>query len=57
MARVVQHLAGERGFRQFLDIGTGLPTHPNLHEVVQKTAPDANIVYVDTTRSSSSTPC
>jgi hypothetical protein len=47
MARVVQHLAGERGFRQFLDIGTGLPTHPNLHEVVQETAPDADIVYVD----------
>lgn len=46
MARCAGHLA-ERGFRQFLDIGTGLPTHPNLHEVVQTIAPDANIMYVD----------
>ncbi len=46
MARCAAHLA-ERGFRQFLDIGTGLPTHPNLHEVVQTIAPDANVLYVD----------
>jgi O-methyltransferase involved in polyketide biosynthesis len=46
MARVARHFAG-RGFRQFLDIGTGLPTHPNLHEIVQKTVTDADIVYVD----------
>jgi S-adenosyl methyltransferase len=46
MVKAVRYLA-ERGFRQFLDIGTGLPTHPNLHEVVQGIAPDAKIVYVD----------
>jgi S-adenosyl methyltransferase len=46
MTRVVRHLA-DLGLRQFLDIGTGLPTGPNLHEVVQGVAPDAKIVYVD----------
>jgi trans-aconitate methyltransferase len=46
MHRVVRHLA-ERGVRQFLDIGTGIPTSPNLHEVVQAVIPDARIVYVD----------
>jgi hypothetical protein len=35
------------GFRQFLDIGTGIPTRPNLHEIVQSITPDAAIVYVD----------
>ncbi|SDT74491.1 SAM-dependent methyltransferase [Actinoplanes derwentensis] len=47
MARVARFLAAEQGIRQFLDIGTGLPTHPNLHEVVQAVRPDADIVYVD----------
>jgi S-adenosyl methyltransferase len=47
MARVVHHLAGERGIRQFLDIGTGLPVEPNLHEVVQAVDPTARVVYVD----------
>nr|WP_201776625.1 SAM-dependent methyltransferase [Allosalinactinospora lopnorensis] len=47
MHRVGHHLAAEEGVRQFLDIGTGLPTSPNLHEVVQKVAPDARVVYVD----------
>jgi O-methyltransferase involved in polyketide biosynthesis len=46
MVKTVRYLA-ERGLRQFLDIGTGLPTQPNLHEVVQGIAPDAKIVYVD----------
>lgn len=46
MARVAGHLA-ERGLRQFLDIGTGLPTQPNLHEIVQTVVPDANVVYID----------
>jgi hypothetical protein len=46
MAKAVAYLA-QFGIRQFLDIGTGLPTHPNLHEVVQGIAPDATIVYVD----------
>jgi SAM-dependent methyltransferase len=36
-----------QGIRQFLDVGTGLPTHPNLHEVVQGEAPAAKVVYVD----------
>jgi hypothetical protein len=47
MARVAHFLAAERGIRQFLDIGTGLPTSPNLHEVVQNVDPAAKIVYVD----------
>jgi hypothetical protein len=47
MARVAHHLAAELGIRQFLDIGTGLPTAPNLHEVVQRVAPESHIVYVD----------
>jgi S-adenosyl methyltransferase len=47
MHRVGRFLAAERGIRQFLDIGTGIPTQPNLHEIVQEVAPDAHIVYVD----------
>ncbi|MFC7217980.1 SAM-dependent methyltransferase [Streptomyces polyrhachis] len=47
LSRAVAHLAGEAGVRQFLDIGTGLPTLDNTHEVAQRTAPDARIVYVD----------
>ncbi|GAA0216500.1 SAM-dependent methyltransferase [Actinomadura nitritigenes] len=45
--RVVWHLAAEAGVRQFVDIGTGLPTVDNTHEVAQRAAPDAKIVYVD----------
>jgi O-methyltransferase involved in polyketide biosynthesis len=47
LARVVRHLAGEEGIRQFLDVGTGLPTVDNTHEVAQRVAPDSRIVYVD----------
>jgi hypothetical protein len=47
LVRAVTHLAGEAGVRQFLDIGTGLPTADNTHEVAQRNAPDARIVYVD----------
>ncbi|GGX57306.1 SAM-dependent methyltransferase [Streptomyces fructofermentans] len=47
LGRAVRHLAGEEGVRQFLDIGTGLPTADNTHEVAQRTAPDARVVYVD----------
>ncbi len=47
MARLAHHLAAEHGVRQFLDIGTGLPTSPNLHEVAQSVAPESRIVYVD----------
>jgi hypothetical protein len=45
--RAVAYLAGEAGIRQFLDIGTGLPTADNTHEVAQRIAPDSRIVYVD----------
>ncbi|MFE1950324.1 SAM-dependent methyltransferase [Streptomyces sp. NPDC059524] len=47
LGRAVTFLAGEAGVRQFLDIGTGLPTVDNTHEVAQRIAPDARIVYVD----------
>jgi S-adenosyl methyltransferase len=47
LGRVVRFLAGEKGVRQFLDVGTGLPTVDNTHEVAQRVAPDARIVYVD----------
>ncbi|GLF93029.1 SAM-dependent methyltransferase [Streptomyces yaizuensis] len=47
MQRAARHLARAEGIRQFLDIGTGLPTSPNLHEVVQAERPDAGVVYVD----------
>ncbi|WP_246268874.1 SAM-dependent methyltransferase [Acrocarpospora macrocephala] len=47
LVRVVQHLAAEAGIRQFLDIGTGLPTVDNTHEVAQRNAPESRIVYVD----------
>lgn len=47
LRRAVHYLAAEAGIRQFLDIGTGLPTSPNVHEVAQAVAPDARIVYVD----------
>ncbi|MER7663384.1 SAM-dependent methyltransferase [Streptomyces sp. NPDC096193] len=47
LGRAVEFLAGEAGVRQFLDIGTGLPTVDNTHEVAQRIASDARIVYVD----------
>jgi hypothetical protein len=47
LARVVTWLAREVGIRQFLDIGTGLPTANNTHEVAQGVAPESRIVYVD----------
>ena len=43
----MRYLAGEAGIRQFLDIGTGLPTVDNTHEVAQRVAPDSRVVYVD----------
>jgi len=45
--RSVAYLAGEAGIRQFLDIGTGLPTVDNTHEVAQRVAPETRVVYVD----------
>ena len=47
LGRAVRYLAGEVGVRQFLDIGTGLPTADNTHEVAQRVAPEARIVYAD----------
>src|SRR5215472_12112384 len=47
LARVVRYLAEEMGILQFLDIGTGLPTANNTHEVAQAAAPTARVVYVD----------
>ncbi|WP_399945984.1 SAM-dependent methyltransferase [Streptomyces sp. BBFR25] len=47
LARAVRFLAGEVGIRQFLDIGTGLPTADNTHELAQRIAPESRIVYVD----------
>src|SRR6266516_2013792 len=46
LVRAVRFLA-EQGIRQFLDIGTGIPTSPNVHEVAQQIAPQARVVYVD----------
>jgi hypothetical protein len=47
LIRVVRYLTAEPGIRQFLDVGTGLPTMQNTHEVTQQVAPDARIAYVD----------
>jgi hypothetical protein len=47
MGRAVRFLTGEAGIRQFLDIGTGLPTTGNVHEIAQAIAPSARVVYAD----------
>ena len=47
LGRAVQFLVGEAGIRQFLDVGTGLPTANNTHQVAQSIAPESRIVYVD----------
>ncbi len=47
LARAVRHLVAEAGIRQFLDIGTGIPTANNVHEVAQSIAPEARVLYVD----------
>ncbi|MFI6341197.1 SAM-dependent methyltransferase [Streptomyces sp. NPDC050535] len=47
LIRAVTHLADELDIRQFLDIGAGLPTHDNTHEVAQRAAPESKVVYVD----------
>jgi hypothetical protein len=47
LVHAVRYLAGEAGIRQFLDLGTGLPTADNTHEVAQAIAPASRIVYVD----------
>ncbi len=47
LGRVIRFLAAEAGVRQFLDVGTGLPTADNTHEVAQRVAPGSRVVYVD----------
>ena len=47
LGRVVRYLTAEAGIRQFLDIGTGIPTAGNTHQVAQAIAPEARVVYVD----------
>jgi len=47
LRRAVQYLTAEAGMRQFLDIGTGLPTAENTHQVAQEIAPESRVVYVD----------
>jgi SAM-dependent methyltransferase len=47
LGRVVRYLIIEGGIRQFLDLGSGLPTQANVHELAQGVAPDARVVYVD----------
>jgi S-adenosyl methyltransferase len=47
LTRAVLYLAGEHGIRQFLDIGTGLPTASNTHQIAQSIAPESRIVYAD----------
>jgi S-adenosyl methyltransferase len=47
LGRAVRFLAGEAGIRQFLDIGTGIPTAGNTHQVAQAVAPESRVVYVD----------
>ena len=47
LGRAVRYLATEAGVRQFLDVGTGIPTAGNTHELAQAVAPDSRVVYVD----------
>jgi hypothetical protein len=47
LGRVVRYLVGEAGVRQLLDVGSGLPTSDNVHEIAQRTAPGTRVVYVD----------
>ena len=47
LGRMVRFLAGEAGIRQFLDVGTGIPSANNTHEVAQGVAPESRVVYVD----------
>ena len=47
LIRAVRYLAAEQGIRQFLDLGTGIPTSPNVHEAAQQAAPQCRVVYVD----------
>jgi hypothetical protein len=53
LGRAVRFLTAEAGVRQFLDVGTGLPTANNTHQVAQAIAPQARVVYTDNDRSKS----
>ncbi len=47
LGRAVRYLAGDAGVRQFLDVGAGLPTMDNVHQIAQRSAPEARVVYAD----------
>jgi O-methyltransferase involved in polyketide biosynthesis len=47
MRRAIRYLVEEAGVRQILDLGTGIPTSPNVHEIAQAAAPETKVVYVD----------
>jgi O-methyltransferase involved in polyketide biosynthesis len=47
MGRAIRYLVEEAGIRQVLDLGTGIPTSPNVHEIAQAAAPETKVVYVD----------
>jgi len=47
LGRVVRYLVGEAGIRQLLDVGSGLPTADNVHEIARQTDPSTRVVYVD----------
>jgi S-adenosyl methyltransferase len=47
LERVVRYLAEERGIRQFIDNGSGLPTRENVHQIAQRVAPDSRVIYID----------
>ena len=47
LGRVIRYLVGEAGVQQFLDVGTGLPTEDNTHQVAQALAPECRVIYVD----------
>jgi S-adenosyl methyltransferase len=53
LGRTVRYLAAEAGVRQFLDLGTGIPSADNTHEVAQRVAPQARVVYADNDRCNS----
>lgn len=50
LSRGVRYLVEEAGIRQFMDLGSGLPTRENTHQVAQRSAPEARVVYVDNDR-------
>jgi S-adenosyl methyltransferase len=53
LGRAVRRLVEDHGIRQFLDLGSGIPTMDNVHEVAQRAAPECKVVYVDFERTTS----